>query len=503
LTAPAEYRKRMNITSTLSALNNATLLHNSDSSIQVPSKSQQTLKNPKSETPNLFSSFQNRNQFPKNINDAQFQVHDDDPEIQIYEPTKKTRNEEHHINMLANSNGISNHYDKEKVAQKKNVIVDSSTNYEKPTQEEHRSGSYTSDSLSTYNSNSSLVELAHKKEIIDLEDDSPEQETTNEPLCVTDDVISSFQRERENLTKMLLLQNMMGMGQQQIQQPNNQNQKLALMAQLMQLNQLNQLNQRSFLNPQMGFPFYGMGNIGSTLNNPLFFNQQNNLLRQNQFPFAQNDYQDLTSLLMKRPMTFDNQDTPQKINPFMAQSHQSDIIILDDEEETVPKRNERKEEKVRDWSKITTMKGRVFVITKRPYWKKPVFKILTTRKKPYPTLAYEYVGKSLNRDYKALKIGTRERGSLGLSKNYVSPSRSPGDNDEGRRRSTRLRGVQLLEHRENEMKNAIQMRNVEHKEAIEDYVIKLHIDEDEENEDIIDTPIGDDFQVALVPFNNI
>jgi len=72
------------------------------------------------------------------------------------------------------------------------------------------------------------------------------------------------------------------------------------------------------------------------------------------------------------------------------------------------------------------------------------------------------------------------------------------DIEDGRRRSTRLRGDKLMEKREFD---ASGYRRAEEINQSEPYVINVHINEDDPNEEITETPIGDDFQVALPPFS--
>jgi len=380
--------------------------------------------------------------------------------------------------------------------------------------EEHRSSKDSNESMSTYNSNYSITEPAGKKEIIELEDSPQEdddvQETLNLPpdnLVMADDVISGLNKDKEKIAQQY--QYLMRNGGNQVPDNNfqmqaaEQAQQAAVWAQLMQLNQMYNPLQRNSMNSMGGgLPFFNMNPAMAMAMPYMYNNLKNSLLRQAQaqYPFLGND---VSSLLGKRNAPYEDLDSlisrnVQRGNP-VSQGLQSEIIILDDEEEakvTIPEN--KKEVKPGFWDRIAKDKSiKVFSIIKRPYWKKPVFKILTLKRRAQPSQFYEYVGKHSYTPSGSIKIGARERSALGLTKEMVAMTLSE-DIEDGRRRSTRLRGDKLMERREFD---ASGYRRAEEINQSEPYVINVHINEDDPNEEITETPIGDDFQVALPAFS--
>ena len=533
----------MNLASLVAPLNKTNLLTNIDPTLQSLSRSQQESKGGKSETPNILSSISGMNSLFKNREEAKFPVLIEDSDDVIIEPTKKLKTDENNINsnMAPNSN-VKDQSGQKKQNSQQQRKNEGSNNLERSWPEDHRSSKDSNESMSTINSNSSMTEPSTKKEIIELED-SPQEEDPREGfnlppdnLVMTDDVISGLSKDKEKLAHQyqLLLRNGVNPTPEPSFQMQATEQAQQAWAQVMQMNQLYQSLQRSGLSQLgAGLPFY---NMNAAMALPLMYNMKNNLLRQAQ---AQNQSSlfgnDLSSLLGKRNSPYEDLENLLQRNLQNLQraalnnqtsQGQSEIIILDDEEEQQqevqvqkPKQMQPLQQKIKIpmvpitpvaekkeeryiltagfLEKIKDKNFKAFSIIKRPYWKKPVFKILTQRRRSRPSQFYEYIGRA---PYGSIKIGARERSALGLTKEMINLALS-GDtpDDGGRRRSTRLRGEKLMEKKE--FIDASGFRRVEEINQASPYHINIHVNEDDPEEEIMETPIGDDFQGSLPPFS--
>jgi len=356
----------MNLASLSAALNKQNLLSNIDPSLQSIIRGQQESSGAKTDTPNLFSSIPGMNSLYKNQEESKFPVLIEDSDLMIYEPTKKLKTQENSLNIHGSNNLVPNRNSKDQGNQKKQNPTQAKNaeplvTADKSWLEEHRSSKDSNESMSTYNSNCSITEPAGKKEIIELED-SPEdddvQETLNLPpdnLVMTDDVISGLNKDKERIAQQYQYL-MRGPGNQVSEnsfqtQAAEQVQQSAAWAQLMQLNQVyNSLSRNSMNSLGGGLSFLNM-NSAMTMGMPYMYN---NLLRQAQaqaqYPFLGND---VSSILGKRNAPYEDfasliKRNLQRGNP-VSQGAQSEIIILDDEEEPkvdIPEKKKRSKARI-------------------------------------------------------------------------------------------------------------------------------------------------------------
>ena len=245
----------------------------------------------------------------------------------------------------------------------------------------------------------------------------------------------------------------------------------------------------------------------------MYYNlKYNNLLRQN--PFSLSELQD-PSILRKRSEPYDIFDALRPKENESATKGHSEVIILDDEDEEEVSFVMDRTKKINKnpYARSFNLKGEIFRIIRTPKRLPPpkpqVFKIIRLKKRLLPSKRQERpLDDIFDEQIQSLqkKIVTDEyideytinrtiKGSVfTISKLIIIP-------ENRRRTSRRLRSDKVAEHQELSYGQTVRVIRPRGVRQEENYVIKLHVNEDEENEDVVDTPIGLDFQVKLPPFS--
>jgi len=421
---------------------------------------------------------------------------DDDSESFSYEPVKKVKAGEQGYNMLDNNRG----YNKGIIEEGSNSfhkILSPSTQAENPSSVERRSRKDYNESLSGYNSSSSS-ELVVEKEVIEEEDnfDFPEIDSTD--LIVEDEAIVDFRKAKEQVLKQAMLKNGNGGHFEATvhRQASDLNPMAYLANQAMRLNQFQQFNQRNFINQSLNYPF---GNVAAVamasqlqqIKAASYYYMQ----MQAQQQLQSVGWQNMGTILGKRSAYYEGRP----------------LIDLE---------SESKEQLVRD--KINQKKP-IFIIERnvRPKkeTKKVIFNIIRTKPKLHKPKKAERPKKlslltdSLNSQKTVITENKSIENSINFPVLKIEKKINNGENKNKMEEETPIKPNKNLLEEKDEKSKKKQEAKLEKKETVElpktnkkakknddSYIIKLHVDEEDDDEDIADTPVGDEFQANVGPF---
>lgn len=439
----------------------------------------------------LNSILRPQNALSEEVEEIRSQDQEEDSQSFSDEPTKRVKTGEQGYNMLKKTQAFSNKrvLNKEESGSPPHKILSPSTQAENPGSIDRRSGREFNESLSGYNSSTSS-DLVAGKDCIEEEDSENEFDfpiIDLEDLVVEDEVIADFRKAKEQVEQLAKLKSYHEQSEPSVshnRQFMDLNQRAFLQSQAFRFNQLQQLNQLNFIHQSLNLPV-----------NPAAlasFQQMKvasyyNMLNQYK---AQAGWQNYPTILGKRRADYEHSG-----NMGFFHSPRSE------EAAGINVRRSREEQIVKE--RINKNSKNIFVIertTPKKPTKKPIFTIIkqkprTAKPKVNRPKKLGLIDSLMNSQRSLLAENKPLENSMNFEVSKIGKSNMEEEKEENLKRA---------EESKLEKKEAVEvsktLKKKEVKKADDLYVIKLHVETDEDYEEVNETPVGDEFQIEVGAF---